>query len=197
MYWLLVFLSLPSWAARPVLQVDLKAMESLAGRPAYQSHSDWVGIPLPFAPVEELRLALEKQLGKKLQHRGEAQITVITPSEWRVISQVLKMNTLDKLVTELKASEAKIKVKCLKKVSVMLAGRSEESWVVSLEAPELYELRQKIWRRFLANGGISHEFPWKRWAPHVTVGFTAQDLHDEDRVSKDRSDCSFELKSRE
>ncbi len=182
-------------AATPQMQADITAIESLDKRPHFKPHPDWVGVPLPFAPIEQLRLELEKQLGKKLQHRGEAHVTVITPPEWRVIGQVLKMSTLDRMVAETSANKAKISVKCLKKVSAQLAGRTEESWFIAVDAPELRDLRHRIWRRFLANGGSPDDFQWKRWAPHITLGFTARDLHDEDRVNKEKMACAFELKS--
>jgi hypothetical protein len=194
MIFLALVLSLSSFAAETIV-ADIKELESLETRPYFKPEPDWVGIPMPYAPVEKIRTELEKRIGKKLQHRGEAHITVITPPEFRVLSQTLKMNTIDKIVAKEGSMKAPIKALCLKKVTAVLGGKTEESWFISVESAELREFRNQVWRRFVANGGLPEDFAWKRWAPHITLGFTSRDLHDEDRISKEKAECAFELKA--
>lgn len=191
---LLLLFSLTSFATE-TLTADIKELESLDKRPDFKPETAWVGIPMPYAPVEKIREELEKRIGKKLQHRGEAHITVITPPEFRILSQTLKMNTIDKVVAKEGGMKAPIKVLCLKKVTAVMGDKTEESWFISVESTELRELRNQVWRRFIANGGLPGDFVWKRWAPHITVGFTSTDLHDEDRISKEKADCAYELKA--
>lgn len=191
---LALLLALTGFAAETIV-VDTKELESLEKRPYFKPEPDWVGIPMPYGPVEKIREELEKRLGKKLQHRGEAHITVITPPEFRILSQTLKMNTIDKIVAKEGSMKAPIKVLCLKKVTAVLGDKTEESWFVSVESAELREFRNQVWRRFVANGGIPDDFAWKRWSPHITVGFTSRDLHDEDRISKEKAECAYELKA--
>jgi len=170
-----------------------KSIESLDGRPYFQSHEDWLGLPLNFAPIEEVRKELEKKIGRTLNSKGEAHVTVITSPEWRTLGQYLKMDVLDGLVVKEKMMGAKIKVKCLKKITATVNGKVEESWFVSLEAPELKEYRNEVWRRYVAAGGLPEDFDWKRWHPHITVGFTAKEVHDEDKVTKEKSRCEIDL----
>ncbi len=194
MIFLVLCFSLTSFAVETFTS-DIKGLESLEKRPYFKPESDWVGIPMPYGPVEKIREELEKRIGKKLQHRGEAHITVITPPEFRILSQTLKMNTIDKIVAKEGSMKAPIKVLCLKKVTAVLGEKTEESWFISVESAELREFRNQVWRRFVANGGIPEDFAWKRWAPHITVGFTSRDLHDEDRISKEKAECTYELKA--
>ena len=194
MIFLVLIFSLISFAAE-TLTVNIKELESLDKRPDFKLEADWVGIPMPYAPVEKIREELEKRIGKKLHHRGEAHITVITPPEFRILSQTLKMNWIEKIVAKEGSMKAPIKVLCLKKITAVLGNKTEESWFISVESAELREFRSQVWRRFVANGGIPGDFAWKRWAPHITVGFTSRDLHDEDRISKDKADCTYELKA--
>jgi hypothetical protein len=194
MIFLALILSLTSFAVETIT-TDIKALESLEKRPYFKPEADWVGIPMPFGPVEKIREELENRIGKKLQHRGEAHITVITPPEFRILAQTLKMNTIDKIVAKEGSMKAPIKVLCLKKVTAVLGNKTEESWFISVDSPELREFRNQVWRRFVANGGLPGDFVWKRWAPHITVGFTSRDLHDEDRISKEKADCAYELKA--
>ena len=170
-------------------------IETVEGRPYFQSHDEWVGLPLAFAPVEQVRKDLEKMIGKTLQHRGEAHVTVITPPEWRTLSQYIKMDVLDKLVVKEKMMSVKLKVKCLKKVTATIKGKTEESWFIAVDAPELKEYRNQAWRLYVGAGGLPEDFNWKRWSPHITVGYTSQDLHDEDKVSKEKADCVIPLKT--
>jgi hypothetical protein len=194
MIFLALILSLTSFAVETIT-TDIKALESLEKRPYFKPEADWVGIPMPFGPVEKIREELENRIGKKLQHRGEAHIAVITPPEFRILAQTLKMNTIDKIVAKEGSMKAPIKVLCLKKVTAVLGNKTEESWFISVDSPELREFRNQVWRRFVANGGLPGDFVWKRWAPHITVGFTSRDLHDEDRISKEKADCAYELKA--
>jgi hypothetical protein len=194
MIFLVLIFSLTSFAAETIT-TDMKALESLEKRPQFKSQADWVGIPMPHGPVEKIREELEKRIGKKLQHKGEAHITVITPAEIRILSQTIKMNTVEKIVVKESAMRASIKVLCLKKVTAVLSNKSEDSWFISATSPELLEFRKQVWRRFVTKGGIPEDFQWKRWSSHITVGFTSQELHDEDRISKEKAECSFELKA--
>ncbi len=190
----LFFFSSVSFAAETI-SADVANIESLDKRPYFKSHPDWVGIPMPYGPVEKIREEVEKRKGKKLQHRSEAHITVITPAEMRILSQTIKVNTVEKVVVKESAMKAPVKVLCLKKVTVVLGKATEESWFISVSSPELLEFRKQVWRRFVANGGLPDDFQWKRWSPHITVGFTSRDLHDEDRISKEKADCSYDLKA--
>jgi hypothetical protein len=179
--------------AAEVLKVDLNALESVEQRPYFKPSTDSVVVPLPLAPLRQIQSALEEKIGRKLLSHDSAFITVISRAEFRVVGLTLKMDTLDKIVAKEGSIKAPVKSLCLKKVTTSLAGKTEESWYIDTESEKLLELRQHIWRRFLANGGQTGEFLWKRWAPHITVGFTSADSHDEDRIIKDKSDCIYQL----
>lgn len=170
-----------------------KSVEAVASRPAFVSHDDWFAVALDFAPLEKLRGQLEKRIGKPLLHRGEAHLTLVTPPEWGILSQVLRMKDVEALATKKKVHERPFTVRCVKKVSAKFAGATEESWFVAVSAPELLEFRKDLWRLYMAKGGSSEDFKWRRWVPHITLGFTKRDLYDEDLVNKEKADCAFAL----
>lgn len=179
--------------AADVPLVIAKSVEAVASRPAFVSHDDWFAVALDFTPVEKLRSELEKRIGKTLLHRGEAHLTLVTPPEWSILSQVLRMKDVEALAEKKKVHQQPFRVRCVKKVSATLAGAVEESWFVAVSAPELLEFRKDIWRLYMAKGGPSEDFKWRRWVPHITLGFTKRDLYDEDLVNKERADCAFAL----
>lgn len=192
---LIFFLLLSIAHAETIIQsIPLsKEIEVVDKRPYFLSHPDWVAVPLPFAPIDQLRQNLEKSINIKLQHRGEAHITILTPPEWGILSQVLKMEDVEKLVLKERLMNSKFKVKCLKKVTATIKGRSEDSWFLAIDAVGLKDFRQEVWRLYVARGGTADDFKWQRWAPHINVGFTARDLHDEDQINKEKVGCLMEI----
>lgn len=182
--------ALPGHATPAPVVLD-KAVEAIASRPAFISHEDWFAIPLVFAPVAKLRAELEKRTGKTLLHRGEAHLTLITPPEWAILSQVLRMKDVEALAAKKKVQERPFTVRCVKKVTATLAGATEESWFIAVSAPELLDFRKDVWRLYMVKGGPSDDFNWRRWAPHITVGFTKRDLYDEDLINKEKADCAY------
>jgi hypothetical protein len=192
----LIFFIICSFAyAKPNLQtLSLsKEIRNVDKRPSFQSHPDWVAVPIPFAPIDKFRQKLEAHIEAKLQHRGEAHVTILTPPEWSILSQILKMEDVEKLALKEHLMKKKFKVKCLKKVTATIQGRSEDSWFVALDSPGLKDFRQEVWRLYVARGGSGDDFKWQRWAPHITVGFTARDLHDEDQINKEKVGCAVNI----
>jgi len=167
---------------------------SLEKRQAFISHPDWLALPLAFGPLEKLRKDLEKKIGKPLQHQGEAHITIITPPEFSTLSSVFKMQEIEELMTKYKALRSPVELECVKKVTATVNKLTEESWFVAVRSKGLLEFRQEVWRNFVARGGDPESFRWQRWSPHITIGFTSRDLHDEDRVSKTDAPCVYTLK---
>lgn len=192
---LILLLILSCAHANSILQTIPLSKEIVAvdKRPDFVSHADWVAVPLQFASIDQLRQNLEKIIKAKLQNRGEAHITIITPPEWSILSQVLKMEDLERLALKERLMKNTFKVKCLKKVTASIKGRGEDSWFVALKSPGMKDFRQEVWRLYVARGGSPEDFKWQRWAPHITVGFTARDLHDEDQINKEKVGCAMEI----
>lgn len=146
-------------------------------------HKDWVGLQLPYPEFEKLRKSLELDLGAELKNRGEAHITVITPPEfykWKASSKSLEMKDLEKEVkAELQA--AKWKAVCVG------SGQKDQmkTYFVVIDSPELFGLRQKLAKL----GALDAD----HFYPHVTLGFTERDLHEQDGVIKNEKACAYSL----
>lgn len=192
--WLLMLLfAFAAWSATEApltLSGDIVAMPK---RPYYMPHEDWIGVALPVAPIEHLRQQLEKRLGRKLEHRNEAHLTVISQAEWRVLKQRMKMDDADKYVAKFGLQTMPIKMVCVKKVTMKMGKRSEKGWYISAKVPEMNQFRRELWRLFVARGGDPDEFEWERWKPHVAIGFTAKEFFDEDQVNRDDEPCSYPI----
>ncbi|MBY0517894.1 MAG: hypothetical protein K2P81_13375 [Bacteriovoracaceae bacterium] len=167
----------------------------LKNRLPYISQAKRVEIPLKQAPVEMIRVELEKLIGESLNHEAEAVIPLITHEEWRMLSSVLKMSDLDLIVEKEKMMTKKIDLRCIKKITTEVKDKKEVSWFLSFSSPELVKVRKQIWRKFIMNGGLAEDFQPTRWSPNVTLGFNSAVFSDEDKMSKDKIDCEIELKS--
>lgn len=132
-------------------------------------------ISLPWNLVEPIRKQVEAQLGQALKHRGEAHITVITPPEWVYVAQNKKIHK--------KSAPHYLKGS----IQWVCIGRYQDktnphlaTYFIVIEAPFLKKWRKKYW-------GLNEEqFPYH---PHVTLGFTERDLHQQDGAIKNSQSC--------
>lgn len=154
--------------------------------PAYAAVKNYIRYDLDYKPFETQRLNLEKQIGKPLKNRGEAHITVITPPEFVILSKYLKPEQIHKLANESLVKKPKYEQICLGAGRLMIAQHEEQTYFVVVASNELLQIRHK-----LANAAKApvEKFNPDLFFPHITLGFTARDLHYEDGLIKDQSLC--------
>jgi 2'-5' RNA ligase len=68
-------------------------------------------------------------------------------------------------------------------------GVEEKTFYIVVESPELVAIRQEIQNLFLLKGGNEKDFVAENFYPHITIGYTKRDLHDEDGIIKDAKSC--------
>lgn len=143
------------------------------------------------------RIELENRLGRKLLHRGEAHLTVVTPVEFdQVLSSKLKMNEIEALAQKMKIQENKVKPVCLGRGSLTIEGQEHNTYYMVIESDATFKLRQAVQALFVQKGGKADQFNPDHFYPHITIGYTKRDLHYEDGVIKDERSCIFSLKEK-
>jgi 2'-5' RNA ligase len=163
---------------------------------------NYLAMNLPFAPVQNLREQLERLLGKTgttpLKHRGEAHITVITPPEYaKVLSKVLSMNDVNRIADSLHIQRAKFDVLCVGRAQIALDGRPEQTYFVVVQSADLLAIRRAVFKRYVERGGEPSLFDPTHFYPHITIGFSKRDLHEEgDNVRKGQQCCIIAVKER-
>lgn len=142
---------------------------------------NYLAMNLPFAPVETLWKALEKALGGvALKNRGEAHITVVAPPEFTsVLSKVLTMQEINEIATSLKIQSARFTPLCVGRAQVTLEGKMEQTYYVVVQSEDLVNIRRAVFRKYCEKGGEPSLWDPQHYYPHITVGFTKQDLHEE------------------
>jgi hypothetical protein len=141
---------------------------------------NYLSMNLPFAPAEALWKALEKQVNQPLKNRGEAHITVISPPEFsQVLGKVLTMKDINEIATNMAIQNARFTPLCLGRAQVSLEGKLEQSYFVVVRSEDLVNIRRAIFDRYVAKGGEASLWDPLHFYPHITIGFTKQDLHEE------------------
>lgn len=175
-------------AGRNKFQLDQKIHIPLSS-PLDASGKDYMAIGVPFQPVATLHKNVQSSFHVTLKNRGEAHITVVTPPEFAVLTKKISRNEMLDLARELKLNEANFSTICLGKAQKNAANASLETYFIVVEARDGLTFRQKVQELYLKRGGTADTFQAKLFYPHITVGFTARDLHFEDGVIKDAKSC--------
>lgn len=168
----------------------IKAQDLYASTP--ETHPNYLAMRLESAPIAQLRQELEKKEKVHLKDRGEAHVTVITPPEFEILKKNLSMEEINKIAALGKIQEADLKVRCL--------GRGQtadklQTYFLVLESKALLKIRAEIEKAWKKNGGRG-DFKAEHFYPHVTLGFTHRDLHEQDGVIKDERSCISEVSAR-
>jgi 2'-5' RNA ligase len=158
---------------------------------------------LPYADVLNLRQQLNAHLGTELNFftgwnpKGEAHITTITPVEYfDVLKEYLEIDRIEEIADRMDIQYAEVSVVGLGVGRAVLNGKEESTYFIVVESEELLAIRRKIHEEFVANGGDEDAFDPENFYPHITVGYTVRDLHEQDGVLKHGGtlDPRFELK---
>lgn len=187
------FLISPARAADYTLSSQIYAGETV---PFLEHHGSgafdtYLTMNLPFGPVEQLYREIQRNEGVRLISRGEAHITVVTPIEyWNVLRTVgITAGEINQIALDHGIQGADFSVLCLGRGELLIDGRSESSYFLVVRAEKLVEIRRAIHELFVARGGSGALFNPSHFYPHVTIGYTARDLHEADGVIKDERSC--------
>lgn len=167
-----------------------------------QKFDNALAMNIVYEPVRHLRRPIEKVIGRPLQflqswdQAGEAHVTVITPPEYAsVLGNVLSMDEIEEIALRHDIQAADIRVLGLGSGSAVIESRKEETFYIIVESVALRQIRLAIYRAFVRKGGNPDAWNPNHWFPHVTIGYTKRDLHENDGVIKNiaSKDSRFEL----
>lgn len=154
----------------------------------------YLAMNLPYPPYKALAEKVEKEEGVKLTTRGEAHITVVTPIEYdKVLKKHISIAEIHKIAEAAKIQDTEFTPVCIGRGQKELNGKLEKTYFVVVESPALIELRGRIEEAYVKNGGKAQNFVPEKFLPHITLGFTSRDLHQEDGVIKNRTSCIKQL----
>lgn len=156
--------------------------------------SDYVMINIDYAPINALKQRVEMGYGVSLVDRGEAHITAITPPEFEVLNQFLSANEINQFAfIEFGLQAINFKPLCVGEAIKTEGANRLTTYYVVIESQELIDFRKELHAAYVARGGHRSHFDPESYWPHITLGFTQQDLHLSDGVFKGENSCVLKI----
>lgn len=156
------------------------------------SSKKWLGKDLPFSPYADQRMRIENLYKIKLQHRGEAHITLLTPPEYQSLRTLLSEAEIDKVAASHQLDRAPYKEVCVGTFKL----KDMSTWFIVVESEELMNFRKAIAKLVEQKEPEIKKRPLfeaLNWQPHITLGYTHRDLHYQDGAIKDGRACVEKL----
>ncbi|PCI39724.1 MAG: hypothetical protein COB53_02860 [Elusimicrobia bacterium] len=178
----------PTFFVSPTLWDEVKAVRHTEKHP----FGSYLARSVNFEAAQGLFRQLDKRLGNALDKQGartEAHITVITPVEYdTVLKTHVPIAEIHEIASELKIQEAAFQAICMGRARS--ADGKRATYFLVVESKPLRGLRAEVFRRYRARGGEPSRFDPEHWYPHITIGYTDGDLHQQiDGVMKGRNAC--------
>jgi len=202
---ILLFFNLNLWAYEPPTFYLSPSVHYTANIP-FQAHigpapnGSYLAMTLPFAPINQVRQQIDILLqknnptSKNLKHRGEAHITVITPDEYEnELKDIIKMAEINQLAIKYRLQAAQFAVLCLGVGTAKLKAVDAFTYYLVVFSKDLLNFRSALKKLFVARGGNPQVFNPIHYYPHITVGFTIDDLHEKNGVIKDIKSCQGKI----
>lgn len=150
------------------------------------SVKNYVSHDLAYPEYHEILNTLDTFLGTKLQNRGEAHITVITPPEFKTLAEKVAPEVIHQ-EWEQWTAKAFTKV-CLGEGRVKEKNKVLKTYYVVVNTPGILGFRTHMKNKYAVEN-----FNSALYYPHITLGFTEKDLHYEQGVVKDAKSCPKKL----
>jgi len=163
------------------------------GKVNFKSHSgtgyysNYLTMEIPYAPVGKVLKDVENIIGKKLKNRGEAHITVLTPVEYNDVKDFISIEKINEIALDCNIQNSNFRILGVGKGSMKDSGKLMETYFIVVESYNLLNIRVKILKYIIENGGDISALDAYNFYPHITLGFTHRDLHIQDGVVKDEN----------
>lgn len=150
-------------------------------------YDNTLALNVPYEPIKSLRPIIEKVVGRKLDYlkswdpHGEAHVTTVTPPEFsNILSKHITMSEIEDIALKNTIQKSDLFVLGIGSGKKEIAGNVEETFFIIVDSQRLRLIRNKIWELFVAKGGDPKAWDPTWFFPHITIGYTKQDIHEPD-----------------
>lgn len=181
------------WRKQKPIQISRRAFSG--SKLTFESHAGYLTMKLPYEFIRPVLAEVQTRENLKLLTRGESHVTVITPPEEAVLKgEGVLPQLIDAQAQREKIQDSKLNSVCLGRGQAAVEGVIEKTYFIVLDADRLRQLRLQIAELIPKDqkSGVNRFEPG-RYLPHLTVGFTRQDLFEQNGVVKDISSCIYPL----
>lgn len=194
-YLLIALFSLNSFALTHVNLnesiLDTAQMEFLTHVGAPDSMANSLALNVEYEQVQELRSLIESEIGRELKfftgwaQEGEAHVTTINPVEFRSVLRFhLSMERINQIARDEDIQSSDLQIMGIGSGEREINGSLEETFYLIVDSAKLRKIRYLIYQEFVSNGGDPKAFDPTWFFPHITIGFTERDIHENSGLLK-------------
>jgi len=192
-----LILSLNIFAAKDI-NINISKLEkpSLA---RFSTHQNALALNIPYSEVLKARSLIESAIKKDLSFfkgwvmTGEAHVTVITPPEFDVLKKYITISQINQIARKNYIQKSDLQVLGIGSAK----KKKNEVFFIIVNSESLRKIRYQIYEIYKNKSNNEGNFDPYWYFPHITIGFTKNDLHESDGVIKSLKktlDKRFELK---
>lgn len=178
-----IFVILSAYAQAAIFSIE----NSLKDKVTFVSHetpgqwSSYLAMNIKFEPVKTLFNSLDERLSgtlNKQNARTEAHITVITPVEFHnVLRDKVSISEVHKIAQAMQIQNSEFEIVCLGRGEAMVDQQLEQTYYLVVNSPRLLQIREAVFNLYKSRGGKPNLFDPELFYPHITIGYTKDDLH--------------------
>lgn len=181
----------PKWRESEALSIGRDAFDGSSSH--LEVHANYLVMALPFEPMKPFFGRLQQRSERALISRGEAHVTVITPPEFEALKSKMSIDEINAIAASSGIQKARLNPLCLGAGHASMDGHQEVTFFIVIQSEDLLTIRRKIQTVYRERGGSHDSFSAEHFYPHVTVGFTKMDLHEQNGVIKGENSCLARL----
>lgn len=168
-----------------------KAMLNNSKMP-FVERSQALALNVHYKDIKSLREKISSSINRQLKflqswdRNGEAHVTTITPPEFsNTLSKYVPEQKMNEIARSFKIQESDIEVLGIGSGKKKFGEETGETFFVIVKSENLLKIRDAIYQEYLKAGGPARNFNPKNFYPHVTIGYTHSDIHEQDGLIKD------------
>ena len=160
---------------------------------SFETHREpyTLALNLPYEPILKLRNEIAELLDLNLKFftgwhaEGEAHVTIISPPEINILSKHLAMEEIDQIAREHEIQNSDLVLLGLGSGKAKVNDEIHETFFVIVDSSNIRKIRLAIYKAYVEAKGNPSEFDPTWYFPHITVGFTHNDVHEHQGLLKD------------
>lgn len=162
-----------------------------------EKHANYLSMPLLFEPISDARKQLEAKLNFSIKNRGEAHITVLTPPEFETLKDLVSMDEINEIALKNDIQKSDLQFLCIGTGQKIAGSKTMQTFFIVVKSNNLFKIRSEIEHLYKSRADRSSKskFNSLHFYPHITLGFTDSDLHEQDGVIKDQTSCRYSLRN--
>lgn len=155
------------------------------------SFKNVLALNVEYSQIKKIRKIIEDQIGKRLKFltswniNGEAHVTTITPPEYKNHLRFhISMKRINQIAIEMEIQNTELEILGIGSGNKLIDGKVESTYFLIVDSTKLRKIRHAIFREFVDNGGNPKAFDPTWFFPHITIGYTKSDIHENSGLIK-------------